>query len=118
MALAEEQRPELRVGTLVLDRRRVVVTVAGDVASLSRAEFVLLAALMERPGEAVSRRELAEAVWGARRAAEGHAIDQSVYRLRRTLRRAAAGAGAPPPTIAPVRGFGYRLTAPGSLAAA
>ena len=106
------------MGTLVLDRRRVVVAVAGAAVSLSRTEFLLLAALMARPGEVVSRRTLAAAIWGEQLAAEGRAIDQSVYRLRRKLRRAASGAGVPPPTIAPVTGFGYRLTAPGSEAAA
>src|SRR5688500_16806303 len=112
MATAHEPRPVvLRVGALALDRRSVVVTVGGAAASLSRTEFVLLAALMERAGEGVSRRALAEAVWGEQLAAEGHVIDQSVYSLRLKLRRAASEAGVPPPTIAWVRGLGYCLTA-------
>ena len=106
-----EERPVLRAGAVVLDRRRGDDG-GGAAAPLTRIEFLLLAALLERAGEVLSRRVLAGAVWGEDLAAEGRPIDESLGRLRRKLRRAAAEAGVPAPIIEVVKGVGYRLVAP------
>ena len=108
----EAPRPVLRVGALVLDRRRVRVTLGGAAVALTRTEFLLLAALMARAGESVPRRVLAAAAWDEQPAAQGHAVEAHLSRLRVKLRRAAAAAGAAPPSIEAVRGLGYRLVAP------
>ena len=99
----------LRAGALELDRRRVSVALGGTALRLTRSEFLLLAALLARPGEAVSSTELARAARGERAARVGRPIDEHVHALRAKLRRAAAAAGVAPPAIETVRQFGYRL---------
>ena len=102
----------LHMGEVGLDRRHMTVTVGGTALRLTRTEFRLLAALLEaRPGEVVSRRALALASRGSRGAEWGWPADRYVSRLRAALRRTAAEAGVPAPTIEAVRTFGYRLTA-------
>jgi DNA-binding response OmpR family regulator len=99
----------LRVGTLELDRARHRLSLNGREVALSRSEFLLLAALMERPTEMLSRLSLAIAIWGEHLARSGRPVDQHLYRLRVKLARAAAEAGVPPPVIEAVPNFGYRL---------
>src|SRR5687768_2236467 len=104
----------LRVGALELDRARHRMTLGGHEVTLSRSEFLLLAALMERPAEMLSRLSLAVAIWGEHLAQSGRPVDQHMYRLRVKLARAAAEAGVPPPIIEVVPNFGYRLVADGA----
>jgi DNA-binding response OmpR family regulator len=99
----------LQVGSLELNRTRHVAALGGTEIALSRSEFLLLAALMERPGEKLSRLSLAEAIWGERLAAAGRPVDQHVYRLRLKLARASQAVGIPAPAIEVIQNFGYRL---------
>jgi len=99
------------VGYVRLDHPHHRVTLAEREVRLSRSEFLLLAALMSRPDELLSRLDLARAVWGEQLAEVGRPIDQHMYRLRSKLQQAARDAGAPPPSIVSVPGFGYRLIA-------
>jgi len=80
-------------------------------ASLSHPESAILAALLSRPGEAVSREVLAYAAWGRPRAAGSRALDMQVAGLRRKLRGLAPpGAGAAGAVrIRALRGVGYAL---------
>ena len=108
----------LRVGALELDHARHRISLGGHEVALSRSEFLLLAALMERPAELLSRLSLAVAIWGEHLAQSGRPVDQHLYRLRVKLARAAAEAGVPAPVIEVVPNFGYRLVAaPGAEAA-
>src|SRR5690606_7019225 len=50
---------------------------------LTRLETVLLRALLQSPGRAVSVERLAMEAWGKVSAAERHALKQVIYRLRR-----------------------------------
>lgn len=96
----------LRLGSLELDlmagtgRRG-----ARDMALLPR-ELKLLAYLMRRPGQVVTRAMLFEEVWGYRFTPKSNLIDVHVGRLRRKLE-----AGGEPPLIANVRGIGFTLNA-------
>ncbi|HXI15825.1 MAG TPA: response regulator transcription factor [Chloroflexota bacterium] len=99
------------VGYVRLDHAHHRVTLAEREVRLSRSEFLLLAALMGRPDELLSRLDLARAVWGEQLAGVGRPIDQHMYRLRTKLQKAADAAGVAPPSIASVPGFGYRLVA-------
>lgn len=99
------------VGYVRLDHAHHRVTLAEREVRLSRSEFLLLAALMGRPDELLSRLDLARAVWGEQLAVVGRPIDQHMYRLRTKLQKAADEAGVAPPSIASVPGFGYRLVA-------
>jgi CheY-like chemotaxis protein len=80
-------------------------------ASLSYPESAILAALLRRPGEAVSREVLAYAAWGRPCAAGSRALDMQVAGLRRKLRGLAPpGAGAAGAVrIRALRGVGYAL---------
>ena len=109
---SEEPHPVLRAGVLALDRHRVTVTLAGAAVALTRAEIVLLAALMARAGAEVPYGDLAGALWGERLVLpRGNALEVHIHRLRVKLRRVAAAAGVGPPAIEADRQGGYRLRA-------
>jgi len=93
--------PLLEVGTLVLDPVRRLVTQAGSAVNLSAKEFIVLEALMQRPGAVLSRDRLEEAVYGWGDEVGSNAIEVHLHNLRRKL-------GAE--TIQNVRGVGYRVT--------
>ena len=94
--------PLLRSGTLALDTRSGRVTVDGQAVPLTAHEFRLLAYLMHRPGQVVSRTELTEHLYAQDFDRDSNTIEVFVGRLRRKL---------PPETIETVRGLGYRLGA-------
>jgi two-component system, OmpR family, response regulator len=98
----------LEVGSLRLDpaTRRVW---RGDVEiDLTQREFVVLEALMRRPGEALSRFELLEAGWDGSYENRSNVIDVYVRYLRGKIDRPFAVT-----SIETVRGHGYRLRADG-----
>ncbi len=68
-------------------------------------EFDLLAALMARAGDAVSRDELMSTVWDAHWYGSTKTLDMHVSSLRRKL----AAAGASDGCITTMRGYGYRF---------
>ncbi|AEF40812.1 response regulator transcription factor [Hoyosella subflava] len=77
-----------------------VATVAGEDAGLTSKEFDLLAALAGRPGEAVSRQQLMDEIWGDAYVAISRTLDVHMNGLRSKLNR--------PGLIATIRGYGYR----------
>ena len=95
--------PLLRCGPVELDTRSGGVTVDGRPASLTAHEYRLLAYLMHRPGQVVSRSELTEHLYAQDFDRDSNTIEVFVARLRRKL---------PPELIETVRGRGYRLVAP------
>lgn len=92
-------------GGLVLDEVRHEVRLDGDVVDLRPAEYALLAALMRRPGAAISSRQLLKAMWGVEWHADTTSLQVHVSRLRRKLGESAAS----PRHIVTVHGFGYRF---------
>ena len=94
--------PRLRCGPLELDTRSGEVTVAGRPVSLTAHEYRLLAYLMHRPGQLVSRGELTEHLYAQDFDRDSNTIEVFVARLRRKL---------PAELIETVRGRGYRLQA-------
>ncbi|MGH2371367.1 MAG: response regulator transcription factor, partial [Chloroflexota bacterium] len=110
-AAPSEATPTPRVsqlGDLVLDHARRHVTLGGQPLHLTPTEYRLLAALISRPDEVLSRQELAQLVWGYQEAGVGRSIDVHIRRLRAKLDSAAV----PPPMIVSVRGFGYKIVPP------
>jgi two-component system, OmpR family, response regulator len=89
---------------LELDTRSGDVTVDGRPVSLTAHEYRLLAYLMHRPGQVVSRSELTEHLYAQDFDRDSNTIEVFVARLRRKL---------PAELIETVRGRGYRLQAPG-----
>jgi two-component system, OmpR family, response regulator len=90
----------LETGSLRLDPAAHRVWRGGEEIELTAREFALLQALMRRPGQAMSRFELLEAVWDNAYENRSNVIDVYVRYLRRKLGRT---------TIETVRGHGYRL---------
>lgn len=93
----------LRVGDLVLDAGRRHVMRAGAVISLTATEFDLLRFLMGRPGQALSRREIIQAVWHNDFRGRSSNVDLYVSYLRKKIdyRRS--------PMLHTVRGVGYTI---------
>ena len=90
-----------RIGPLVIDTARYVVTVSGREISLSFKEFALLAALAEANGNAVTREALLGKVWGEFYE-ESRTLDVHIRKLRIKLGDAAS-------LIQTVKNVGYRL---------
>jgi DNA-binding response OmpR family regulator len=90
----------LRHRELVLDPVMHTVTQAGRPVELSAREFALLAALLERPGAALSKAQLEERLYAWGGEVESNAIEVHVHNLRKKL-----GADA----IRTLRGVGYAV---------
>jgi DNA-binding response OmpR family regulator len=91
------------IGTLTVDARAHLATVAGETLDLTPTEFRLLAALAARPGEVVDRRALLRAGWPEERDPDPEWLKAHLARLRSKLDEAGA------PALSNVRGVGYRL---------
>lgn len=87
-------------GDVLVDLGARRVEVAGTEITLAPKEFEILAHLVVRRGEAVSRQELMDAIWGDAYVAISRSLDVHMTSLRAKLGRPAA--------IATIRGYGYR----------
>jgi len=86
-----------------LDARTVEID--GEPIDLTRAELDILRYLVERPGRAISRAQLAEHALSPLDERDARTVDSHVARIRKKLRGAAAN-------IATVWGIGYRFAPP------
>lgn len=75
----------LRVGPFELDRGTFEIRVDGEKLGLTGLEFRLLAALLEKRGQALSREVLLREVWGYQNVAQTRTVDTHVRRLRAKL---------------------------------
>jgi two-component system response regulator MtrA len=98
-----ERGDVVELGALRIDRARHEVHVRGERVELTRVEFDFLAALAERPGQAMTRSFLAERALDPERDGSERTLDVHVSRLRKKL-----GTGT---FIETVWGIGYRLVA-------
>ena len=94
----------LQVGPIVLDPVAFECRIEGTDAGLTVTEFRLLQVLMETPGRAFTRDELALRAYPDRRFVAGRTVDSHIRRIRHKLRD---GGGGDP--IETVHGLGYRL---------
>jgi DNA-binding response OmpR family regulator len=97
------------VGPLRLDAAAHLVSVDDQHVALTPTEYALLAHLVQRPGEAVSRDELLSRVWGYTAAGGTRTVDVHVAQLRAKL-------GAAADLLRTVRGHGYRFDRPEGVA--
>ena len=81
------------------------VTVRGEVVELRPKEYELLLALLRRPGQVWSRRELLDSVWGYDPTIESRTVDWHMAELRRKLEPAPSR----PRYLQTVRKVGYRF---------
>lgn len=92
-------------GPFTVDLRRYEVTRDGERLSFSARELELLAYFIEHRGEALSRRQLLEAVWGYSGGSNTRTVDVHVAKLRKKLEDDAAN----PRWIVTLHRVGYRF---------
>mgnify|MGYP005944765749 FL=1 len=90
----------LRAGNISLNTVTHAVTVGGDVVTLSKREYALLAALLVRPGAVLSKRALEEKLYAPGDEPEGNAVEYLIHALRKKI-----GSDA----IENIRGLGWRI---------
>lgn len=87
-------------GGISLDPARYIVEKDGSEIRLSRREFSVLQALMDRPGTILSKIQIEEKLYGWQEDIESNTIEVHIHHLRAKL-----GSG----SIETVRGLGYRM---------
>jgi DNA-binding response OmpR family regulator len=90
----------LEHGGIRLDLAGQTLAVDGQPVTLSRREFMVLSALMERPSVLRSKTELEERLYGWQEEVESNTVEVHIHNLRAKIGRQA---------IETVRGVGYRL---------
>ncbi|MHC3434665.1 MULTISPECIES: response regulator transcription factor [Delftia] len=98
--LSPHASAQWQCGPIVLDSRQARVSVAGQPLTLTSHEFKVLALLMQRVGQVISRTELSEHIYPQDSDRDSNTIEVFVGRLRKKL---------PAGSIETVRGLGYRL---------
>lgn len=92
--------PLLSCNGIILDPANMSVIANGQSVILSRREFAVLEALMDRPGMLRSRDALEERLYGWQEEVESNTVEVHVHKLRAKLGRH---------VIETVRGLGYRM---------
>jgi DNA-binding response OmpR family regulator len=92
------------IGSLRMELRARRVWIAGEELALRPREFDLLAVLVDRAGQMVSREDLMALVWDENWFGPTKTLDVHVSALRRKL----GGLGEDPRRISTLRGRGYR----------
>jgi len=101
-----DRSPLLQVDDLVLDPATREVRRGEEVIELTNKEYALLAFLMRRPGQVLTRTQIAEQIWDMNFDNESNVIDVYVRYLRRKIDTDRAR-----PLIHTVRGVGYTIKA-------
>ncbi len=94
--------PQITLGDLEIDLAIRTIRRAGRNVALTAREWVLFEALLQRPGQLLSKAQLEERLYSFESEVESNAIEVHVSRLRKKLGRE---------RIDTVRGMGYRLGA-------
>ncbi len=94
------QTIEITIGPVVMDTLTFEVRVNGDLVELTRREFMLLKALMERPGHILSRDQLESRLYGRGEELASNSIEVHVHNLRRKITTG---------FIKTIRGIGYTV---------
>jgi DNA-binding response OmpR family regulator len=100
----ESQGP-VKIGDVTIHFDRFEIETPDGVVKLTTRETGLLRALVDRQGEAVTRGELLEEIWGLRPDTRTRVVDSFIVRLRRYIEPDPSR----PRYIVSVRGHGYRL---------
>jgi len=99
----------IQASSLVIDPVNMSVTRPdGRVVSLTPTEMKMLVFLSRRPGQAVSRDEALEDVWGDAYGGDSNVVDVYIRRLRQKLERDPNN----PQLLQVERGVGYKLVEP------
>jgi two-component system alkaline phosphatase synthesis response regulator PhoP len=95
----------IRTGDLDIDLEGFRVLRGGEPIHLTRTEFTLLAALAQHPGQAFSRDQLLDRLYGIAYAGMGRSIDAHIKNLRQKIEPDPAN----PRYVETVYGVGYRF---------
>ncbi|WP_274627520.1 response regulator transcription factor [Arvimicrobium flavum] len=90
----------LQWADVTLDPATLTVRRDGRTVPLTRREFTLLRALMERPGTVLGKSALEEALYGWQEGVESNAVEVHIHHLRSKIG---------PGVVETVRGVGYRV---------
>jgi DNA-binding response OmpR family regulator len=96
---AGRRTPNIEIGKLRIDPATRVVMLDGTKVEMSAHEYSLLMALVEHPGNILSRKQLEDALYTLDEGATSNVIEVYVSRLRRKLGKDA---------IRTARGYGYQ----------
>ncbi|KAF1702298.1 two-component system response regulator CreB [Pseudoxanthomonas suwonensis] len=94
-------------GGFTVDRAGHRIRHRGRLLDLTRYEYALLEALLQRPGAILSRAQLMDRAWDSTAASGDRTVDTHIKTLRAKLR----AAGAEPDPIRTHRGLGYAIEA-------
>jgi two-component system, OmpR family, response regulator RegX3 len=97
--------PIVSAGGVRLDLARHEASVDGELLELSRKEFDLLALLISRAGQVVTREECIDTLWWDQHLADTRTLDTHVKRIRRKIEHDPAS----PVHLVTVRGIGFRF---------
>jgi two-component system response regulator QseB len=97
---AGRAQPLIEHAGFVLDPARRTVVYRGRTVAVSAREYALLEALLDRPGQALSRAQLEERLYGWGEEVASNSVEVHVHNLRKKL-----GDGA----ICTLRGLGYAV---------
>ncbi len=92
-------------GVWEVDRSGRRIRLHGQLLPLTRYEYLLLEALLQRPGAILSRTQLMDRIWDAASDSADRTIDTHIKTLRAKLRAAGGSAG----LIRTHRGLGYAV---------
>jgi len=109
--LSSVEADVLYAADLVIDRTRANVTRGGRELNLTPTEFRLLVFFAQHPGQAFSRGQLIENVWGA---SGDYYDDKTVSVHIRRLREKIESDPSKPTIVLTVPGIGYRLATQGA----
>lgn len=96
----EPKESVMRIGDVVLDKNRHMVSVNDKICELTYKEYELLKLLMSNAGVVVSRQEILDKVWGTDFVGESRTLDMHIKTLRQKLREEGS-------LIKTVRNVGY-----------
>jgi len=91
---------EIRCGAIALDTANHQASYQGQPVTLARREFLLLEALLNRPGQVFTRQQLEQSLYGWGEEVESNALEVHIHHLRKKFSNE---------LIQTVRGVGYRL---------
>jgi two-component system OmpR family response regulator len=100
--------PRLSAGPVEMDTTLRKVSLAGEALDLTPREYTLLELFLRRKGAVVTRKEIAENLYGFEAEPASNAIDALVYTLRRKLKPHGDA------LIQSRRGFGYGIVEEGA----
>ncbi|MBA3438266.1 MAG: response regulator transcription factor [Pyrinomonadaceae bacterium] len=102
---ADDKGSRVKVGDLVIDKRRHEVTLGGARVDLTPLEYQILERLASEPGRAWSRNDLLDVVWSTEYEGYQRNIDPHINRLRKKIEPDLKH----PRYVLTVRGFGYKM---------